>query len=316
MPSVAHQSPPPRPAARTPALAGVPAAIGFMLLCSALLALTTLIAKTLGQGWSGPALHPLEVSAARFGFGFLALLPVAAWFRPGVRGAAWPVHLGRSLCGWAGVSCLFAAAAWMPLAAATAISFLAPLFTMLLAVPLLGERVGPWRFGAAAVALVGGLIIIQPGGAAFQPAALVALASALFTGLEAILIKRLARSEPLLRILIINNGIGALVALGAAATVWLPPTPAQWALMAALGTCMVLAQACFLQAIRRADASFVVPFFYATLVFAALYDFAVFGVITFGWSVLGAALIILGAFTLGWRERHHQRCPEEPKRGT
>jgi drug/metabolite transporter (DMT)-like permease len=290
-------------------------AIGFMLLCSALLALTTLIAKALGQGASGPPLHPLEVSAARFGFGFLALLPVALWRRPSFRGAAWPVHLGRSLCGWAGVSCLFAAAALMPLADATAISFLAPLFTMLLAIPLLGERVGPWRFGAAAVALAGGLIIVRPGAEAFQPAALIALASALFTGLEAILIKRLARGEPLLRILVINNGIGATVALGAVAWVWTPPTPAQWLLMAALGTCMVLAQVCFLQALKRADASFVVPFFYATLVFAALYDLAVFGVVPLAGSILGAALIMLGALTLAWRERHHQRCPGGRKRG-
>jgi drug/metabolite transporter (DMT)-like permease len=85
--------------------------------------------------------------------------------------------------------------------------------------------------------------------------------------------------------------------------------------MAALGSCMVLAQACFLQAVKRADASFVVAFFYATLVFAALYDLAVFGVVPRASSILGAGLIIGGAITLAWRERHHRRCPGRAAQG-
>lgn len=303
MPSTAAPNAP--SCAREPAglRADALAAAGYMLACCALLAATTLLAKALGQGLHGPALHPLQVAAARFAFGFLTLLPIALVLRPNFRGAAWPVHLGRSLCGFSGVTCLFAAAAVMPLADATAISFLSPLFTMLLAIPLLGERVGPWRFGAAAIALTGGLVIIRPGTEAFQPAALIALTSAVFTGMEAILIKRLAGREPPLRILVINNGIGAGVALTAATFVWTWPSPTQWALMAGLGAIMVLAQACFIQSLRRADASFAVPFFYAALIFAAIYDFAAFGVMPLAWSFLGAALIIGGGLLLAWRER-------------
>lgn len=56
-------------------------------------------------------------------------------------------------------------------------------------------------------------------------------------------------------------------------------------------------------AIKFADASFVVPFSYATLVFATLYDFAVFDVIPNGISMLGALIIITGALFLAFRER-------------
>jgi len=80
------------------------------------------------------------------------------------------IHIGRTLFGWGGVTCMFAAVAFMPMSDATAISFLNPVFGMLLAIPLLGERVGPWRWLAAAMALIGALILLRPGPDTFQAA--------------------------------------------------------------------------------------------------------------------------------------------------
>lgn len=283
-------------------------AIGAMLAAAALIAVTTLLAKILGRGLTGPELHPLQVSAGRFCFAMLALVPVLVWRYPGFRGAAWPLHIGRSLCGWGGVTCLFAAAALMPLAEATAISFLSPLVTMLLAIALLRERVGPWRWTAAGLAMLGALVLIQPGSDAFQVAALIALLAALLMGLEAIFIKRLSGREPPLRILAINNAIGATVAATAAAFVWIAPSPAQWGLLALLGVTMVIGQSFFIQAMKRADASFVMPVFYATLVFAALYDLAVFGERPSVLAGVGAGLIVIGAVILAWREGRRARA--------
>lgn len=274
----------------------------LMVLSCALIAATTLLAKALGRGLEGVELHPLQVSAGRFCFAFLALLPIVAWRRPRFAGAAWPIHLGRALCGWAGVTCLFAAAARMPLADATAIGFLSPLITMLLAIPLLGERVGPWRWAAAAIAFVGALLLVRPGSGSVQAAALIALAAAFFMGMEAILIKQLSSREPVLRILTINNAIGATVSLSAAAFVWVAPSGPQWAMLAALGVTMVLAQSLFVLSMKQAEVSLVISFLYATLVFAALYDFALFGDLPTAASLAGAALIVLGGLLQAWRE--------------
>ena len=300
----------PEPGRGAPASSHNPAlpAIGAMVAAAALIAVTTLLAKILGRGLTGPELHPLQVSAGRFCFAFLALIPVLVWRYPGFRGAAWPLHIGRSLCGWSGVTCLFAAAALMPLAEATAISFLSPLVTMLLAIALLQERVGPWRWTAAGLAMLGALVLIQPGSDAFQIAALIALLAALLMGLEAIFIKRLAGREPPLRILAINNAIGATVAATAAAFVWIAPSPAQWGLLVLLGVTMVIGQSFFIQAMKRADASFVMPVFYATLVFAALYDLAVFGERPSVLAAVGAGLIVIGAVILAWREGRKARA--------
>ncbi len=285
----------PRP--QNPALAAV-----LITVATAFIAATTLLAKALGTDTLGPALHPLQISQGRFVFAFLAVSATVAALRPRLQRPHLELHIGRTSFGWAGVTLMFAAAAQIPLADATAISFLNPVVAMLLAIPFLGERIGPWRWGAAAVALFGVLVLLRPTPAAFQPAALLALAAALVMGAEMIFIKKLAGREPPLQVLLINNSMGMVIASAAALTVWQMPTPPQWAALAALGLLMACAQVCFINGMARADASFVAPFSYATLVFAALYDFIGFGAAPDAVTMLGAVIILTGAAILAWRE--------------
>jgi drug/metabolite transporter (DMT)-like permease len=273
-----------------------------MIAATALIAATTLLAKALGTATLGPPLHPLQVSFGRFLFAWIAIATTVAVLRPRLERPDFRTHVARTVCGWTGATLMFAAAAMIPLADATAISFLNPVFCMILAIPLLGERVGPWRWLAAAIALGGALVLLRPGSGALELGAALAFCAALAMGLELIFIKRLSGRERPLQILFVNNSIGLAIATLAALTVWQAPTPAQWAGLAALGFAMACAQACFVNAMARADASYVTPFSYLTLVFAALYDAALFGVLPDLVSVTGAAVIIAGAALLAWRE--------------
>ncbi len=287
----------PATAAAAPGLAVV-----FMLGAATFIAATTLLAKALGTDTLGPALHPFQVSHGRFLFAWIAIAAAVAATRPRLTRPHLALHIGRTLCGFAGVTMMFAAAAAIPLADATAISFLNPVFGMILAIPLLGEKVGKWRWLAAAIAFTGALVLIRPGAGAVQVGALLALGAAVALGLELTFIKRLAGRERPLQILLVNNSLGLLIASLAVLAVWQPPSAAQWAALAGLGFAMAVAQLCFVNALARADASFVTPFSYLTLVFAALYDFAIFGVTPTGLSLLGASIIIAGAALLAWRE--------------
>lgn len=278
-------------------------AIVFILCATAFIAGTMIAAKVLGSDLLGPALHPLQVSHGRFLFALIAIGIGFAIVRPTISAPQWRIHAGRSLFGWLGVTCMFAAVAVIPLSDATAISFLNPVMCMLLAIPLLGERVGKWRWLAAVMALTGAIILLRPGTGAFQPAALLALAAAVLLGMELIFIKKLANKENPFQILLINNGIGWVLASTAVIPVFMAPTALQWLVLAALGVIMAAAQACFVNAMARADASFITPFSYITLVFAALYDAAVFGVLPDVISWVGAAIILGGAFLLATRER-------------
>ena len=176
------------------------------------------------------------------------------------------------------------------------------IFAMLLAVMFLGETVGRIRWGAALVALAGGVILLRPGAGALEPGAAIAFGAAIILAVEIILIKRITRVEPVLRFLFITNIMGVCMASAAAIPVWRPPSLVEWAVMAFVGLSMVTAQILFTTAMKIADASFIAPFFYATLIFAALYDAVWFGVIPGAVSAIGAAMILGGAMVLAWRE--------------
>ncbi len=283
-------------------------AVVLMTTATAFIAMTTLLAKAIGTGELGQPLHPLQVSHGRFLFAFLALWGIAALRRPRLYAPRWRLHIGRTAFGWGGVTLMFASVAFIPLPDATAISFLNPVFAMMLAIPLLGERVGLVRWLAAGIALLGALILLRPTPASFQPAALLALGAAVLLGAEVILVKRLSGRESPFQILLINNTFGLGIASVVVLAFWQMPTGPQWLALAGIGAAMATAQICFVNAMARADASFIAPFSYGTLIFAALYDWAVFAAVPDAVSALGAGTIIGGAALLAWRETRARRA--------
>ena len=278
------------------------AAVGLMVLATVFIAGTTLCAKALGTDTLGTPLHPLQISHGRFVFAFMGLLCVAAVLRPKIKAPVIKLHISRTLCGATGVTLMFAAVAFIPLSDATAISFLNPVFGMLLAIPFLGEKVGPWRWAAAAIAFVGALVLLRPSPDTFQVASMLALGAAFAMGCELIFIKKLADREPPMQILLVNNFIGWILMSTVMIPFWIAPTTAQWGVLVALGVMMAAAQTCFINAMARADASYVTPFSYLTLIFAAGYDWAIFKSVPDWISVLGAVIIVSGAALLAWRE--------------
>jgi len=277
-------------------------AVAFMLLATIFIAGTMLAAKVLGTDTFGAPMHPVQITQGRFVFALVALMSVAAVMRPEINAPNWRLHIGRTSFGALGVTLMFASVAFIPLSDATAISFLNPVFGMMLAIPFLGEKVGPWRWLAAAIAFVGALVLLRPSPDTFQVAALLALGAAMALGSELIFVKKLANREPPLQILLINNAIGCVLITLAVVPVWSMPTLPQWGVLAALGLMMASAQTCFVNAMARAEASFVTPFSYLTLIFAALYDWAIFRVVPDWVSFLGAGIIVSGAALLAWRE--------------
>lgn len=84
------------------------AAAAFILVASALIAGTTLLAKLVGQDHLGAPLHPLQISHGRFLFAFLAISGAVLALRPGFHQVHWQLHVARSAAGWLGISLMFA----------------------------------------------------------------------------------------------------------------------------------------------------------------------------------------------------------------
>ncbi len=287
-------------------------AIPAMLASCILLGCTTLYAKMLGSDAEGLGLHPFQITAGRFAFAWIAIAAFSTIYRPDFNGTRWSLHIARSLLGWLSGTCLFAAATQMQLASATALSFLSPLVSMCCAILFLAERIGRWRWTAAVISLLGALVLTRPGSDTFQPAALIAIAAALFMGIEAIFIKRLSDTEPPVRILLVNNSIGLAIALVAVSFVWQWPGPDGWVLLAAMGLTMIGAQALLIHAMQRGDASQLVPLFYTILIFSGLLDLAVFGEVPDIPAVAGATLIVVGAIIISLRGQQNKTAQKVP----
>lgn len=277
----------------------------LIVVASAFVAMTTVIAKQLGT--SEQALSAVQITWGRYFFALAGLLCFAAVKRPKLEPINKGLHFMRVSFGVCGVMALFAASTLIPLADANAITFLNPIIAMVIAAVFLKEQVGHVRWSMAALAFLGALLLIRPGTASFQPAALVALLSALCLGVEVTFVKRLSGREPVFQILLMSNGAGTLITSILMWWFWAAPTNAQWLLLILVGFIMLCAQSLYVPALKLGDASFVVPFSYSTLLFAALYDVAFFGVLPVPLSVLGATVILLSGVVMAWREGRAQR---------
>jgi len=277
--------------------------IVFVLCSVALFSITSLLAKILGGTDSANPLNPFQISGFRFLVAFLMIALILRLRNTSVRNIGWGLHIGRSIFGWLGVTCLFGAATQIPLADANAISFLSVIVAMSLSVFFLGEKVGVRRWSAAAIALLGALLIARPGTAAFDAAAVIAFIAALFIGIEAIFLKKVSNRDHPVQILFCNNLIGAVLSIVALVIVWQTPSIMQLFGLIAIGLIMLLAQFLNILALQKEEASFLMPFWYATPVFAAIYDFLLFREIISAWSVLGILLIVSGGVIISIRSQ-------------
>mgnify|MGYP001172187837 FL=1 len=151
------------------------------------------------------------------------------------------------------------------------------------------------------------MILIRPTNSTFEPGAIFALIAALSIGLELVLIKFLTGKEKPVQILLINNTIGLTISTLVMINFWAPPTMMQWIVLAAIGIFMITTQTCNIYALRNADASFIVPFTFSSLIFVSIYDYFIFSSYPDYISILGAAVILSGVGLIAWQEIKKQK---------
>jgi drug/metabolite transporter (DMT)-like permease len=239
-----------------------------------------------------------------------ALLLVPSALRGG--GAAWRtkrpgLHLlrgsGLLLSGFL----FIAALRFLPLADATSIGFVSPLFITALSIPFLGEQVGLRRWAAIVVGLIGVLIVVRPGTSAFQPASLLPILSAL-TWAGAIIITRKMSGTEGTTTTLLYSAVSALVVVSAVVPFdWVWPDRGELGLALVYGLFASAGQWLVVLAYQRAGASVLAPFSYSQLVWAAGLGFLVFGAIPDLWTVAGAAVIVASGLYTAHRERIRAR---------
>jgi len=253
-------------------------------------------------------IHAFEQTFWRQVLGLLIILPFV-WRNGliGLRTRQIKTNLLRNLIGYAGISMSFYCVTLIPIAEAMALQFTLPLFTIVFAMLILGEKVGPHRLAATAIGFLGALIILRPGMIAIQFGALVALGSAACLAMSDTLVRRLSRTESTLMIVFYGYVLQTPIAFAAAQPVWVTPSAADWPWLIALGACSFIAQWGLSRAFVLAEASLVSPILFLRLPIVAAIGYAFFAQVPDIWTWVGAAVIFGSSYYAARREASHQR---------
>lgn len=249
---------------------------------------------------------PLQVATLR---GASSLPFVLAWvaatsgLTPLLR-VRWPLHLLRGAIGIGMMAAFAYALRRLPLTTAYSIFFIAPLLITALSVPLLGEKVGPRRWAAIAIGLLGVLVLLRPtGDGLLSWAALAVVVAALGYAVSAITVRVLGRTDSTASMMVwllvfMAIGGGVLAAPG-----WVSIRPVDLWVIAGVGLAGALGQYAITEAFRIGEASRIAPLEYTALVWGVLLDVALWGVLPDAVTWLGAAIIVASGLYLLRRER-------------
>lgn len=257
--------------------------------------------------------HPFEIAFFRALVNLFLMIPFA--LRTGVAGLKTRNHtvfLLRGVCGLVFLMTYFSGAALIPLADSQMLVFTSPLWSAVLAVVFLGERVNATRIQALVAGFVGVLVILRPGLVQISFGALLVLAGALAAAASNTIIKFTTRTDHPDAVVLYQMVYVTPMILVPALWVWTWPTPDQLLLVFGVGFFATLNQRFLSRAYAAADATAVLPFEFARLPFAVLIGFMAFGELPDIWAWAGGAVIFSASLYMVRRETRRPRVNAAP----
>lgn len=291
----------PQPRRRAPARADRPfRGIALILLSTLFLATSDVTAKYLTK-----TLPPIEITWMRFvvfaAIMIPAMLPGSPLFALRTTRVRFQLLRGLALLG---SSILFISGLrYLPIAEASATSFVAPLFVTALSIVFLSEKVGLRRWIATMVGLAGVVIILRPGTGAFRMAALFPIASAFAWACTLVMTRVMSGREHVMTTMTYSSIAGVCVLSALVPLVWVAPTWHDVLFGLLVGIASTTGQWIVVLAFRYADASVLAPFSYIQLLWASIFGFVVFGEVPDAWTITGAVFIVSSGLYTAHRER-------------
>ncbi len=270
--------------------------------------------------------HQILVIRCLIGVPILTLIVNRSASLESLWGPGTGMSLTRSLILSSAYLSFILSAAAMPIADSVAIYFFMPLFVAVIAGPMLGERVRLHRWVAIVGGFVGVMIMINPGSGVLEPAALLALYSAIGYAIAQTMARRIVRTVSPATMAFHNNIVYLAVAVCLALVFasfdmghvehkslafltrhwhW-PPFP-DLAAMMFLGAIVAIAMVLFALAYKSAESSFVAPFEYSAMFWAVVLGFLVFGDVPGHRTLWGGAIVLLAGLFMLWADRRISR---------
>jgi drug/metabolite transporter (DMT)-like permease len=281
----------------------VKAGIAWMLITTFFFVSLDTVAKHLVSSYP-----VLQVVWGRFLFHMiLAALILGPRFAMLARSANLPLQIVRSIFLLATTILFFSGVRLLPLADASAIMFTSPILLSILAIPLLGEKVGPYRWAAIFVAFLGALVVVRPGSGMMGAGALFLLGCAFCNAFYQLITRQLRGTDDARTTLLYTGLAGTVGTSLAVPLVWTPIALGDWPLFAALGVFGCLGHFTLIKAFQSAPATVVAPFSYASIIWAILFGFFVFDDLPDLWTLVGATIIAAGGLYILHREQVRKR---------
>jgi drug/metabolite transporter (DMT)-like permease len=259
--------------------------------------------------WEGARYPVGEVAFFRCFFSLLPCLVLIAGsgtFRRLLRTRRLKDHIAIGVLQFISMMCLFLAFGTMPLADAVAITFSTPMFLTLLSIPLLGEKVGPHRWGAVLLGFAGVLLMIRAGGALggglASTGALLALATAAIGAYITILVRRMTLTDTSAALVIYQTVILTVLSAALLPFAWETPGWQDGLLMAGIGIFAGIGQFWWTQAFRFAPAAVAAPFSYLAMVWSLGLGYLVWGDVPTTLLIAGAAVVVTSGLYILYRE--------------
>ena len=252
---------------------------------------------------SDSGLHVMVVTFWRNVFAVVFFAPLIVRFWPGRFGAArWGAYSLRAIIMTISTVTLFLGAILLPVAEATALSFTAPLFTVVGAILFLREKVGWRRWSALIVGFCGILIMLRPGAEAFQTGALVVLVASITFAAVTLMGKVLLRHDPP-ALVTLNLALYSLpFSLVITLPFWQWPSGGQWLWLVVLGVAAVVNIYGITKALQAGDASLAQAFDFLRLPTTAFLALVWFGQLPDIYVWIGTAVIAASSIYIAHRE--------------
>jgi drug/metabolite transporter (DMT)-like permease len=279
--------------------------IGLTVVAILIFGLQDALSKILVQTYS-----PFQLAMMRFwAFAAFSLILVArqAPLRQAFA-SRWPVlQVLRAVLLIADIWLFAAALKTVPLAELQAITLVYPLIVTLVAIPILNEKVGVFRFTAVAVGFAGALVIVRPGGLPLDWGVLFAVLSASFYAIYIALTRKVSSADSTATSMVYVGVIGLVLTSGVGIFFWQPMDLASLGLMALVMVTSTAAHGIMMVALSRAPASVIQPFNYTALPWGIALSYLFFGHLIDTVSLMGAAVIVGAGLVVMARERRLAR---------
>ena len=238
------------------------------------------------------------------------ILPRAGWSV--LRTRRYREHLQRGLSQFGSMMCWFLAVRVLSLGAATAIGFAAPLFTTLLSIVILKEKVGIHRWSALVIGFIGVLVVTHPGAGSLTAGAFFALANAILISTVAIAIRHMSATESTETLTFYQMSVITLCTLFLLPLGFRLPAWRDALALAFAGIGNGIAQYWWTRSLSLAPPSAVVPFNYLSLIWATILGFAIWGDVPTTTLLVGSAIVVLSGLYILWRETLRRARPLVP----